>query len=285
VGVLAAAVSLPVASCSAPSTPPQPAPEQVAPLPRELSIDLLQYRSDEVNRVLAVAVGNGGAEEVQVRSLQLRAPGFEVLEPVRFGATIPEGRRFDLRIPFGHVRCEKTAPRGPVTVRLELAGSDLVHEAAPDEGEDLLRRIHAAECLNREVARAVPMSWGTTWQRIGSGEMLAVRGQLRIGPVAPGRSVSVTGLEPTTLFSPGTDRLPVRVGAGDTVTLPVELRPSRCDPHALADSNKGHDIGVRVFISGGGQGKQPQQALVAARPDEAARQILESVWLEACGLA
>lgn len=268
------------AGCSSGPTTAQgpPAAEESTP---EVSVRVMQYRSDEVNRVLAVKVGNLADDPVTIDSVEVLAPGFDGVGPVDFAATFPPGRSFDLRVPYGEPVCGEPAD-GPLAVRLGITGRGTV-ELRPTEGDALLRRIHDDTCSVSAALEALPLHWKKDgWRPDDTPAGPVVVGTLVAGPVEGPDTMRVVTLEDTTLLTTSTRSLPGGLAPGRTVSVPVVFTAQRCDPHAMADNKKGFEIGVRVARAGaaGGDG-----VVVPVVPDLPAQDLLEKMVLERCGLA
>lgn len=266
---LAALATVVLAACS---------PSEQGPLaepPAGFSAELLQYTFDVVNEDVVVKVRNTSDRSFTVRTLEVLAPGFDGIGSVDFGTVVPPGRAFDLRLPYGAPACERSGS-GPVRLRMEFTGTDEPVVVEAGNGE-VLHRVYEQTCAAEEAAEAVPMRWAGDWRVRGTGRTAVVVGTLEVGPVAAD-DVALAGINPTTQFQLTLQEPPV-LQAGDRVRVPVELRPSRCDAHAVGESHQGFLFLVRLrFLA------EDREALVPVVPDEADRPLLTGYLLERCGL-
>ncbi len=124
------------------------------------------------------------------------------------------------------------------------------------------------------------MEWASEWETRGSGNDLVAVGTLRIGPVADRHEVSLLGTVPSVIMQLEPQDVPEVLRAGDEVDLEVLARPTRCDPHVLADSGMGWQFLFRVRIL-----DEDLEGLVPMPPSKAQRAQLEDYWLQRCGFA
>lgn len=265
---LLATVTLLVA-CSA------PAEEPVAEPPAGFSAELLQYTFDVVNEDVVVKVRNTSERPFTVETLEVLAPGFDGIGSVDFGTVVPPGRAFDLRLPYGDPACAGSGS-GPVELRLQFAGTEEPVVVRAGNGE-VLHRVYEQTCAAEEAAEAVPMRWAADWRVRGTGDRAVAVGTLEVGPVTA-EQVQLAGINPTTQFQLTPQDPPV-LDRGDELGIPVELRPSRCDAHAVGESHQGFLFLVRLrFLA------EDREVLVPVVPDAGDRPFLTRFLLERCGL-
>ncbi len=253
-----------------------------------LSGELTRYRRDEALRRLQVKLGQAeGEPAVQVVSLRLSLPGYEDGPESDLDSTSRPGSVVDLPVQLGDPVCpraggpttEDAVPSGTAVAVATVRGSDgpVEVEIAVTDPDGVGPQTWSRECSSLAALAAAPLELGPTWARGGAAGALTASGELVVGPVAAGRSVSVVEVVGTTLFS-ATAALPVDLVAGQTLSLPLVVAPARCDPHAVGESKRGYAFGVRVVVDGG------DPVLVTVEPTEAARVQMEEVLLEQCGL-
>lgn len=268
-----AAATLAVA-CSVPDGRPV-AEEPTAGPPEGFSAELLQYTFDVVNEEVVVKVRNTSTEQFTVETLEILAPGFDGIGTVNFRTVVGPGRAFDLRLPYGAPACARSGD-GPVELRLEFTGVDGPVLVEADNG-DVLHRVYEQTCAAEEAAEAVPMRWAGDWRVRGTGDRAVAVGTLLVGPVTA-EEVQLTGINPTTQFQLSPQDPPVLHG-GDELGVPVELRPSRCDAHAVGESHQGFLFLVRLrFLA------EDREVLVPVVPDERDRPFLTGYLLDRCHL-
>jgi hypothetical protein len=109
-----------------------------------------------------------------------------------------------------------------------------------------------------------------------------VIGTLLAGPVQGPDTMRIVDLEDTTLLTTRTGKLPGGLVPGRSASVDVVFTPQRCDAHAMADSKKGFEIGVRITRTAA---TDQDGVLVPVVPDVAAQDVLEEMVLERCGFA
>jgi hypothetical protein len=255
-----------------------PDPEEVEQ-PR-LSVELLQYRRDQADRVVEVQLHNDSQHVADVSRLQLLTPRFAGTAPVEPRLTLAGGDTVDVRVPLGDSACGDVRDTPPV-VRIWRSDDDTHVDVPASASDAVLEPIRAKECAEKTVSETVPMRWDD-WRIQRQGEDRVVAATLHVGPVAGGLSAHILSVESTTLWSAATEALPVDLQAAETAALPVTFTPQRCDPHAVGESKRGYAFEVRVAL-----GSEPPDsaALVTLPPEEEARRLLEKTLLERCSLA
>lgn len=267
-----------VAGCSGPAAAP-PA-EPVAEPPEGFGVLITQYTHDVPKREIAVQVSNSSARDLRVESLEVLAPWFDGPGVVDTGTLVEPGRAYDIRVPYGEPDCGVEPRPGRLRVAFTFDGVDGTAVVRPSEGADLLTRIHEETCGAQRVQQIAPMEWVSDWETRGSGNDLVAVGTLRIGPVTDGHEVSLLGTHPSVIMQLAPQDVPEVLRGGDLVEIEVEARPTRCDPHVLADSGMGWEFLFRVLVL-----DEDLEALVPMPPSKAGRAQLEDYWLERCGFA
>lgn len=237
-----------------------------------LSVVLEQSRDNENRHLLQVVLTDEGPEPVDVVRLQLRSPAFSGVAPTVREDVLAPGRRLAFPIGYGVADCRG---RGPATVVVGYrAGGSLREVAVPVPADDpLLARLQDRECRLGELSRAASLSFAPGWSRRGavaSGELVVAR---RSGAVP----VTVTAVDGSVLFTlRAAAALPVALGPGGQVRLPVTAQPTRCDPHALAESKRTYDFTLAVAL-----GTQ-RPVSVTVRPEPADVALLTRLLLDTC---
>ena len=245
VGAVLAALLL--GGCATPATPASPA-TPAGPAGPDLSVVLEQSRDNENRHLLQVALHNDGAEPVEVVRLQLRSPAFTGVAPTVREDVLAPGRRLSFPVAYGAADCRGD---GPATVVVGHRRDGVLHEAELDVPADdpLLTRLHERECRLAELV------------------LTRLRGATPVAVTAVDGSVILT-VRPV-------GPLPL-VLDGPEVRVPVVVNPSRCDPHALAESKRTYAFSLAVRYGDG------PPLTVAARPDPADLPLLEQLVLDVC---
>lgn len=256
-------------ACAADPPPTAAPPEAVG--------DLRQFRSDASRRVLQVTLKPRVA--VAVTGLRLEVEGFEPAPASPQDVELPAGGIVDLPAAYGDAQCPGTPGAARAVVTL-AAGRELVVPLA-DRG--LVARLHADECADRALASQVSFTVDpamTTGRREGRPALQVV---VRARRTAGEDPVTVTGLGGHIVFSvrsPVTTTPLVTLGAADReAELPLELVPTRCDGHALAENKRAGLLGVYVALGAG------EPRLVTVVPAPAVQSRLADFAVEGCRAA
>ncbi len=285
--MLALALVLAVCGCS---TGPDHGPRPEPPAPAaELGLEgtLLQYRRDAARRVLQLQVRSARPGLV-VEDVELRAAGFAPTRRTGASTALRPGAPVDLPLPLSEARCgadaagassallhvrEDGGPARPVLLGLPAAGA-------------LLARLHGPECAERELRRTVDVALVGGWVPDGA-DGSARRTTLQLRRLVPeGPRVVVPELQSGVLFTVRTSAEP---GAGvpspvvvlepgaPVAEVPLVVRATRCDAHALAESKRTTQLRVPVEVDG------REAVQLVLQPDQAGRDLLVQYATQACG--
>ena len=265
-------------------------PEPVAPTPAaELGLEgrLQQYRRDAARRVLQLQVQSPRAGLV-VEDVELRAAAFAPTRRTGTSTALRPASPVDLPLPHGEARCDAD-PTGPssalLTVREKGGPPRQVLLDLPGAGV-LLARLHRPECVERELRRTVDVALVDGWTADGAGGA-ARRTILQLRRLVPdGPRVVVPELPSGILFTVRTSAEPGAAAPSPVVVLergapvarvPLVVRATRCDPHALAESKRTTQFRVPVEVDGA------EAVQLVLQPDEAGRDLLVQYATDACG--
>lgn len=280
--LLGALVVVGTPACGASPEAPEPVPAA------ELGLDgqLLQYRRDAARRVLQLQVRADGPGLV-VEAVELRAAGFAPAGRTSAVAALGPGSPVDLPLPHGEARCEQD-PAAPSSALLHvrLDGGPVRAVLLPlPEAAGLLGRLHRPECVERELRRSVDVALVGGWVPDGP-DGGARHTTLRLRRTTPdGPRVVVPELQSGILFTVRTSAGPgapvpspvlVFEPGAPSAQVPLVVRATRCDPHALAESKRTTQFRVPVEVDG-----TPAVQLVL-QPDEAGRDLLVQYATDAC---
>jgi hypothetical protein len=247
-------------------------------LPPGIGIEIHQNRTDLAARALQVAVTNSTDNEMAVESVVFRSEQFEtsaVWQKDR--TTIAPGITADLPVSLGTPRCDEgnARPQVDLTYRLAGGGKQTVTVDVVDHMGQLAA-MKKADCLMAEVNTivAIEASGPLKPTPTGSGGEAVAHLDLTLVPTGANRTVTIVGVRSTTLLTVaggvdagGVDVGGVDVGSATPSVFPVsvlgtdpprvltlEVRPARCDEHALAEDKRGTILPVNVE-TGGTRGK------------------------------
>ena len=181
------------------------------------------------------------------------------LPPTAVDVALPPGTAQDLPVLYGAADCA-TEP-GAAVATLTTAGGPVVVDLQ-DGG--LLARLHTAECS----ARA----------RDGR---RALAGTVRLVRTSGREPVVLDSLGANTIFSvlPDAPGIPLRVLGPDEqeATVAFTLVPTRCDPHALAESKRTSLLAAYL-----GLGASPPRLTTLTPPPRATRDAIEAFAVDGC---
>ena len=261
---------LALTGCAGP--PAEPAPE---PLP--VTGELRQFRGDAAKRVLQVTLR--GRAPVSVLGARIDAGGFSAGPDNAAALTLPAGAVIDLPIQYGRADCEADpgSAQATLTVSIEGAESELV---VPLEDRGLVQRLHEAECAERALVAQVrfTVQTGSATRDADGRPTLPVT--LRLTRRAPGERVVVQELGAHIVFTvrPEQPAQPLIVldPEQDEAELALQVIPTRCDGHALAENKRAGLLGAYV-----GVGDAPPR-LTTVVPDDAIQARLKAFAVEGC---
>ncbi len=252
------ALALLVTGCGGSDPAPQPPPRS-AP---ELSAELVQLRRDEVLQRVEVGITNHAKVPVEIQTIDLRVPGYSGGGPQAKDEPLPPGQAVNLPTPYGEVTCPDTGdvqvgePTVVVQVRRVSDPTSYTVELTPTDPRNLVRGIATSTCLTQRLTRAVALSFGP-WRRSGSGDATVLHGILHARLTAD-TPYDVTQLAGTVIFDllpgdPSASPLAHLTPAARRADIPVRLRQSRCDGHAVGEVKKPYAFLVWLGPPGGEQ--------------------------------
>ena len=259
-----AALVLLGAACTGPPGPTAPtgAPTASSGLPGGIGVRIFQTRFDYAERVLEVAVSNDGPAGFALLSASFASPHFADAARHADPVHLAPGMTRHLRVRLADPVCtDRTA--GPATVTLSWdtpGGGTASATVAPRDDTGALERIAGEDCLVAAVDSVVTITPAERLRTAAPGSGAAASAWLDVTLTPTGRAGTVTidRVRPTTLLAPatGTDwRVGVTVDAdAPRRTISLELRPARCDPHAVAEDKRGTVLPVAVRPGAGPAG-------------------------------
>ncbi len=231
---------------------------------------------------LQVAVTNSSGATLAIESLVLHSDQF--VAPARWPkerTTIAPGVTADLPVPLAAVNCEAgwSLPQIDLKYRVgDGAAQSLTLEASDRLGQ--LAQISAVDCLFASVDEVVEITASTTPTILTASETPTARLDLTLRPTGAIGTVTVRGVRSTTLLSvtahPASFPLTL-TGSDEPVLLSLDIRPARCDAHAIAEDKRGTIFPLDVVV-GDSSGE------IAVAVSDAVREDLYSFVRAACAL-
>ena len=244
--------------------------------PDGLRATVEQSRDNENRGLVQLVVHNDGAQPVAVRRVHLRSPAYDQVPPGVFADELGPGERTSFPVPLGAARCDGDGTAGSTVVVGLLDGGTVQEVAlAVPQDDPVLPRLHERSCALERLRDAVDVRFGDQRSREGT----SVRGDLVLERRAGSAPVSLTDVQSSiVLLLEPTAPLPLALPAGaDGAGVPVEVRPVRCDPHALLESKRTFSFPVFVALAGA----EPLQVPVTL-PEGPGRELVDAALRDHC---
>lgn len=277
-GTVVGAVVIGISACSAPATPASP-----AALPEGFSAELRQGRFDVEARQLVVHVDNGSDSAATVDRVAVSAPVFA--EPLVYDGAVElsAGEAVDVRIDLPTPDCGTGDEPVAVDLRGTVDGVAFAGAVTPTDPFGSLDRIGDTDCLTASVDAVAAIALPDRLRTTGSGTSERAWIDVLLTPMSSGdASFVIDVVHSTTLLSAedGPDwplALEV-VAGGDPITVPLAVRPARCDAHAIADDKRGTILPFEITTSDGYSGRIDRSS------DDPLQADLYAYVRERCGL-
>ena len=236
-----------------------PAATPATSLPSGVQVEISQGRFDHADRVLVIRVINHSDTALDVVSASFRSARFA--EPASYdsGVMIDAGRTVALRADVPPVLCAGDGDT-PDTVNLRWRDDAGIASTTvkPTDETRVIDRILSEDCVVEAVDEVVSISPPPLLRIEGLGPDSVAWLDLTLTPTGEPGSVSVDAVSGTVLLTSvsGLD-WPVGVtldASGAPLTIPLDLRPTRCDPHAVAEDKRGIIFPLEVSTSAGFSG-------------------------------
>lgn len=229
----------------------QPAPAASPALPEGIGVRIFQTRFDYAERMLEIAVSNDGTSDFALVSASFDSPPFTDAARHADPLTLTPGMTRNLRVRLADAVCAGQ-PTGPATVTLSWmvpGGGTASATVTPRDDTRALERISGEDCLVAAVDSVVTITPAERLRTEGSGAEAAEGAaasawlDVTLTPTGEAGAVTIDSVGDTTLLAPvtGTD-WPVGLtidASSPRQTISLEVRPARCDPHAVAEDKRG----------------------------------------------
>ena len=246
-----------------PPAPPAP-PTASTALPDGIAVRIFQTRFDYAERVLEIAVSNDGPSEFALVSASFASPHFTDAARHADPVDLAPGMTRNLRVRLAEPVCANQ-PTGPATVTLRwrvAGGGSASATVAPLDDTGAIERISGEDCLAAAVDSLVTITPAERLRTEGAGAAASVWLDVTLTPTGEAGAVTIDRVGPTTLLAPATA---TGTGTGWPVgltvdadtprrTISLELRPARCDPHAVAEDKRGTVLPFAVRSEAGPAG-------------------------------
>lgn len=256
--------------------------------PAGVSVSLAQWRSDEAEHHLEVAVRNTTDTPIRFVRVQLVTESFETLPAHPVDTVIGRTQRTDLRIPYGAAVCppDRIPEVKPAAVLADARvgdGPERRYRFEVPHPDELLTRLVNEECGAHVLRQKVDVTFGDSWTPEKADGVRTMTGVLHVVRKSGDEEIEISELGNTTHFTlravSGRTRPVVVLPAGQaSLDLPVRLSPARCDPHAFAEAKKAFLFPVRASAGGG------DPLWLIASPSREMQLAFTEYAREACGL-
>jgi hypothetical protein len=242
------AAALAVTACA----PADPSP---GALPVGVSVELIQLRSDVVDRTAQLRLRNDGDTDLSVTHLTLTDARFTTPVVRDKLSRVPAGRTLDMRIELPPVACDADGAAAATSLELgyEVDGRDVVAKASVPDSLAFIPLLHEKECLLERLAEIAVLSWGA-FQASDAPAPASLT--LDIAPSGGEGEARIETVETTNLLmfdAAGPAPFVVGaevVGSRSPEQVRVPIVPLRCDPHAVMEDKRGTIFDVTVADDG-----------------------------------
>lgn len=252
--VLAGAALLAACADDAPNTSPPPTTAHAAvgePLPPELAVTVEYIPNLAVLRRLEITLANGLDVPVEITGLSYRSPWVDPGPPWAGEPTVAAGRALAQVFQLGEATCP---PGDGEETFVDITVTDGARSwhgtyAVPDP--ERLVRLTERECGQRAVLEVVDLALHDEPSVDGQVLTTSIEATRRTGR----DPITITQVDGSILFQlrpDGPDGALARLGPDtDRATIPLEVRTTRCDAHAVSQSQLSYRFPVFVRLGDG----------------------------------
>ncbi|MEJ3405885.1 hypothetical protein WDJ51_14195 [Rathayibacter sp. YIM 133350] len=217
---------------------------------------IYQGRTDYTRGAFSLAVTNTGDTPLTVKGATLTSPSFA--SPAAYAGApvnLDPGQRVDLSVAIPPLSCTGAADLG--TVDLQTSAGETT--TRPTDENDVIDRLVREGCLVHDVDAVVSVTPPQALRVDGVGADAVAHIDLGFTPTGAAGSASFDGIRSTTLLSPTSGEnwtLGFTVDASSAArVVTLDVRPTRCDPHALADDKVGTVLQLDARTATGRSGR------------------------------
>jgi hypothetical protein len=215
-----------------------------------VTVQLAQFRSDVTDRRVQLRVVNDGDQDITIGAASLDSDGLS--EAARWSgdsARVAVGMARDLPVILPAPDCDDLGAAVTVALSLESPEPMTMHVTPTDE-LDVLASVLRQDCFDLTVAERVTITPAEAIRtEIRDGELVALL-DIRFEPTEPVVLLDVRG---TNLLYPtsGASAWPFDTELTDARTITLDIVPTRCDPHAVAEDKRGTLFPVDLDLGDG----------------------------------
>ncbi len=248
---------------------PASATASATPIPTgPVTAEISQFRDNYSKQIIEIQLTNTTGHALTVLGAELTSPLFAapIIWSARTGGIeLPPGQPKSLPAPLPAPDCGSPAGPGATSgaagdarVSLRLAtpeGAVPVPAMAPaTDPFGVLARNNSELCLAREASAVATIALDPELEVAADGQTAVVRLLLQPRAAAGAGELVIDRIEETTLLAeasqaPWPRSVTVRAG-GAPAQVRLGIRPSRCDPHAVAEDKVGTLLPLQVRVAG-----------------------------------
>jgi hypothetical protein len=274
---LAVAALLVSTSCAAADEPPAPATPDASTgaLPDGVTLSFLQQRREEGSPAARIRVANAGDETLVVDGVALDWPGYADTAG-DYPYSVEPGETWDLPFTLSTPDCDPAVADVAPEASVVVAGERLTGPVDAF-GTEFLTRIWRAQCARIRLDEAVAVSYADLDIGHASADGQALHAGLVLTRRAGDDPVRLAANQGSVLFDLTVGRPRLLAAGRDALRLDLDVRPTRCDEHALGQAAQ--PFFFRYWIAVG----EGEPTYVIVEPDETERELLLDFWHLACG--
>jgi hypothetical protein len=251
--------SLALTACTSPGSVASPSSPPPTDLPPGVHVEVYQNRFDYAERVLEIRVANEGDSDLDLVSAAYTSPHFDSAATYDSGVLIAAGRTIDLRVPLADVVCDGGDSPDAVELTWRVPGGGTASASVkPVDETSVIERIVAEDCVTRSVTDVLRIIPPDVLRVVGIGADSVAWVDVTLQPTGAAGSVSIDYVGSTVLLTSvsGADwPAGITMDASSGIrTVSLDLRPTRCDPHAIAEDKRGTVFPFAVSTSAGFSG-------------------------------
>ena len=225
-------------------------------------MSIKQYRLDYAPRALEVSVTNDTDQPLTVTRASFDSPLFDGTTSWTRRSTIPAGSTRDLRVLLGSPVCDGPQPvREPVaTLAFETAdGAVGTGSSEPADRFDTVAKVSAEDCIAEHTFEIASVAAGDALRLEQRGDELVALLDLTALPTGAQGVANVATAARTTLVGPADHSTGWALGwaasaASGPLTATLEIVPSNCNPHIVAEDKRGTYFPLAVTLDDGEAG-------------------------------
>ena len=241
----------------------------------DISVAVYQTRPDQAERRLEISVTNQSSEIMTISRAEFTSTQFaETVAWQKDSTRVLPNVAVDLPVLLSAAECGSDAIESTVTIDYAVGdGPTQTVELTPVDKYHRMEQLRVEDCIGQSLARHVVLELSTLPRTVTSHGRTVAELDLTVTPTGADGSATVDAILSTVLFAvtdPATGETPASVPLDIAVdatstprTVTLEVIPSRCDPHAVAEDKRGTVFPFTVTTSDGTAGT----AFVAATPE------------------